>query len=1139
MPAYILPVEHTRASFLKPPDGLRFGNFDCMVHLPPPLPLKTLGPATQSFSSLNNQQIYKLVCEWYEVWRPWQQRVLLCGIVDRCSIRQVDMLATTLEPIRHRDYTVAVQHQYPTTPLKKTRDNKPGKKKKKKLQKKKKTVRSETNKDSSTYQRTLNIDGTLAGATTPDSVIDPSEEKLIEREGQNLQRKLMNQKQLSVIHQERTKDLSSADFMFKNVDEYAGSLASRIVSESIPQTVKIFDPSELYAQDLASTIIQEAMDSVGMFMEAKEKSMLEKTTKKHNFLEAVIEDKVDVVESNFKQRVEFDGPGIFPDKPHFVDAEDEDDERKPMDTSILDKYRKFKSPKESDKPDFYKMKGRPKSLVRILIPEKDTEMPELKRSDSPRSVVSRWSAVSHSTLSDMRYRLFGARALATPDYFKKEGATSLQGGMLHLRQGKVRKPHGVQSLPVPVSRLYKSVKWWPDGAPENKGLVKAKKTELGDGFKDQLGQIWKWLDVWEDYEKIALLKELLKLCDPEDLNFLTTHIQQRLRNTRDINRLPDKLLLYIFSFISADQISAVKRVCRRWRYLCATDDLWMVKCHELGLQEGIQNLDRMIMRAKGYRMVIDWKLAYTEIKAISDNMKKALEKKKTKPDPQRRTVEFKEQLEALKHTDESKEIEKTPVKSHSDLANPTKPKHIEFELEVHRGTLSAIHRKTHGDDDAHSVVSEDLQEFDREYLIQWDTAPERKSLKSLHADVTDTDMELRADTTRSSVGDEKQETLRRLKPAIRPGDGIVRRKKEMVDDAGADDAAYDIRPDLVPSYDIMGKAESRLSLQWQREPEGREEGEGKPRKSPRFVGEVRSVLRARKLQGHMSGITCVQYDRRRLISAGLDRVIRMWDIRSGRSLHKFLGHKGGVRCLRFYGNELATGSWDTTIMIWDLRNLCRQFILTDHSDSVTCLAMSADFMVSGSDDCTVRVWRRTTYFCCNVLRGHKMGVTSIAFDGSHVISASKDGTLRLSNIVTGDCVKTFTGHHQPIYTVSMKGRLILSGDSAGRVFFWNKSTGEPEAAIQAHPEPVYKLEYLSGRFFTASGDSTIREWDLVTMTSVRLLQGHKGPVKDLQVTSDRMVSCSEDGSIRIWDLFDPRKKTTEEEQIQQLHQECP
>ena len=45
----------------------------------------------------------------------------------------------------------------------------------------------------------------------------------------------------------------------------------------------------------------------------------------------------------------------------------------------------------------------------------------------------------------------------------------------------------------------------------------------------------------------------------------------------------------------------------------------------------------------------------------------------------------------------------------------------------------------------------------------------------------------------------------------------------------------------------------------------------------------------------MSGILCVQFDHRRLISAGLDRVIRMWDIRSGRSLHKFYGHKVNER----------------------------------------------------------------------------------------------------------------------------------------------------------------------------------------------------------------------------------------------------
>lgn len=81
------------------------------------------------------------------------------------------------------------------------------------------------------------------------------------------------------------------------------------------------------------------------------------------------------------------------------------------------------------------MEGRPKSLVRILIPEdKHSEMtyPEPKRTESPTSGISRsLSAVTRSTLSDLRYRLFGARSLRTPDFFRKDGVGKLDGKTVH------------------------------------------------------------------------------------------------------------------------------------------------------------------------------------------------------------------------------------------------------------------------------------------------------------------------------------------------------------------------------------------------------------------------------------------------------------------------------------------------------------------------------------------------------------------------------------------------------------------------------------------------------------------------------------------------------------------------------------
>ncbi|XP_060554047.1 uncharacterized protein LOC132715090 isoform X3 [Ruditapes philippinarum] len=1185
MPAFIAPIEHTRAAFLKHPDGLRFGNFEGIVHLPPvPVDRKLV---SQSYSTLNNQQIYKTVCEWYDGWRPWQQKVLLCGIVDRCSVRQVDILATTLEPIRHRDYTVAVKHQYPTTPLKNIQDKQGRKKKKKKT--KKKTVR----KDESEYQRTLNVDGTLAGAVTPESVIDTNREVLASHDQETFKERLdesrTHKKQLSMIPQEKTKEFTNIEDKFDNVESYADSVAKRIIDESIPQTVQVFEPSELYAQDLASSIMQQAMEHVGNIMDEKEKS-IKKQTEKTRLPEAKPNEKP---KEDVKVIAKVEPPKIQTHKGNYTETTATEVEEKQIDLSVLNKYRKYKPPKEGDKSNrFYKMEGRPKSLVRLLIPDSnDNTVRDSKRVTSPRSVVSRsFSAVTHSTLSDLRYHLFGARSLKTPDYFRKDGVSSLQGGLQHLRSGIVRRPIGMHSLPVPISKMYKSVKWWTELPGDGKSLVPAQKDELGAYFKDQLHQVWSWMELWEDYEKIALLKELIKLCCPEDLNFLCGHLEQKLRNARDIGRMSDKLLLYIFSFIPADELSKVKRVSRRWRYLCATDDLWMVKCHELGLAEGIKNLEQMIVKAKGYRMVIDWKMAYDEIKRITYNMKMGMKKKKVKPVQKGRTVEFKEQLELLKRKAESSS---NSLFSEYDLDTYDRPRFqfrnrieasqevprgslnrdelhdmikkmlfepeekekqreaargtpVIVELEVHRGTISAIRRQERGeDDDAHSVLSEDLREFDDEYKLKWEKKPEKRpgyfSQEPIRAVSTEGGVEI------LSKSEDRFDRIKRMQAGMTPraGPSILRRRKEMVDDAGMDDAAYDIRPDLFPAEDIMGKAKPHMSLEWQMDQTPRddedeeEEARSRRRKQAVFVGEVRSVLRARKLQGHMSGITCIQFDQRRLISAGLDRVIRMWDIRSGRSLHKFFGHKGGIRCLNFVGNELATGSWDTTVMIWDLRNLCRRYILTDHSDSVTCLAMNQDFLISGSADCTVRVWRRTSYLCCNVIRGHKMAVNSIAFDGTHVVSASKDRTLRLSNIVSGECVRTFNGADADIVTVTMKGSLILSGDMNGHVYFWNKLSGECEAAIQAHPESVNRIVYREGRFYTASGDGTIREWDLVTMTSVRLLQGHKGPVKDLKVTGDRMVSCSDDGSIRIWDLFDPRKKTSEEEQIKQLHQECP
>lgn len=87
------------------------------IHKPLLLPSLDLNAVdVQLVSSLfSHKQICKKVCEWFVGWRSWQQKILLCGVSEKCSRDQLKALVTTLEPVFHRDFTVRLKGTYPTT----------------------------------------------------------------------------------------------------------------------------------------------------------------------------------------------------------------------------------------------------------------------------------------------------------------------------------------------------------------------------------------------------------------------------------------------------------------------------------------------------------------------------------------------------------------------------------------------------------------------------------------------------------------------------------------------------------------------------------------------------------------------------------------------------------------------------------------------------------------------------------------------------------------------------------------------------------------------------------------------------------------------------------------------------------------
>lgn len=50
------------------------------------------------------QHLKKLI-SWFHAWRNWQKKIFLCNLVENCTIGQLRLLATALEPVLHVDFT--------------------------------------------------------------------------------------------------------------------------------------------------------------------------------------------------------------------------------------------------------------------------------------------------------------------------------------------------------------------------------------------------------------------------------------------------------------------------------------------------------------------------------------------------------------------------------------------------------------------------------------------------------------------------------------------------------------------------------------------------------------------------------------------------------------------------------------------------------------------------------------------------------------------------------------------------------------------------------------------------------------------------------------------------------------------------
>eukprot|EP00850_Spirogloea_muscicola_P001194 SM000004S15064 [mRNA] locus=s4:1016752:1026454:- [translate_table: standard] len=266
-----------------------------------------------------------------------------------------------------------------------------------------------------------------------------------------------------------------------------------------------------------------------------------------------------------------------------------------------------------------------------------------------------------------------------------------------------------------------------------------------------------------------------------------------------------------------------------------------------------------------------------------------------------------------------------------------------------------------------------------------------------------------------------------------------------------------------------------------------------------------------ELRGHEGSVGCVRLlPGQRVLTAGWDGMVKMWDVRSDQCVATVARAACPVLCFDYvdHAGMLAFGGTDGTLNLWDIREGKQRYKLVGHTNWIRAIRMHGDTIVTGSDDWTARVWELSGGQCEAVLTCHGGPITCVDYciSSQGVVTGSADCTVRLWERVEGLL--------QSVTTIGLHGGPIVAVRSGDR---W-LGIGAQDNSMSLHRQPEGAGPGVDAASMWNQGwghrRRSMRDWQLH-----RTLNRSAAVVRHVAVDVDRGRLCSggRNGILRLWE----------------------
>jgi WD40 repeat protein len=252
------------------------------------------------------------------------------------------------------------------------------------------------------------------------------------------------------------------------------------------------------------------------------------------------------------------------------------------------------------------------------------------------------------------------------------------------------------------------------------------------------------------------------------------------------------------------------------------------------------------------------------------------------------------------------------------------------------------------------------------------------------------------------------------------------------------------------------------------------------------------------------------------------------------------GHNDTIYSIAISSEDefIVSASMDKTIKIWDFNTGKCLKTLEGHTSAVESIAISCcdEYIVSGSWDKTIKIWDVKTGKCLKTLKGHNDYILSIAIsnEDEFIISGSRDGTIKIWDFETGECLKTIEDEWEASVTlvaITDDNEYIISGNSFGKITIWDvENEYSLETLEDLYEDSIISINFINDdKYIVATNIKTINIWSMLNLENIGIKK--RSPLQTISTESDFDINSStitnddkyiiygnDDGTINICDM---------------------